>query len=87
MLAAKDNQPTPYADLRRVSEGGLNSDFADVDHDAHTTAEAAHGRLAERTYRAIEIPRGHPQRERWRDMRTLVLATSCVTRGGEQTGV
>jgi predicted transposase YbfD/YdcC len=85
LLAVKDNQPTLHADLQQVFEDGLNGDFADVDHDTHTTVEAAHGRLTERTYQAIEIPRDHPQRTRWRDLRTLVLATSCVTGGEEET--
>jgi predicted transposase YbfD/YdcC len=85
VLAVKDNQPTLHADLQQVFEDGLNSDFADVDHDTHATEEAAHGRLTERTYHAIGIPRDHPQRERWRDLRTLVLATSCVTVGAEET--
>jgi predicted transposase YbfD/YdcC len=85
LLAAKDNQPTLHADLQQVFEEGLDSDFADVDHDTHTTVEAAHGRHTERTYDAIEVPRDHPQRRRWRDLRTLVLATSCATRGEEET--
>jgi predicted transposase YbfD/YdcC len=85
VLAVKDNQPTLHAGLQQVFEDGLNSDFVGVDHDAHTTVEATHGRLTERTYQAIEIPRDHPQRKRWRDLRTLVLATSCVTGGEEET--
>jgi predicted transposase YbfD/YdcC len=85
VLAVKDNQPTLHADLQQVFEDGLNSDFADLHHDTHTTEEAAHGRLTERTYQAIEIPRDHPQRKRWRDLRTLVLATSCVTKDEEET--
>jgi predicted transposase YbfD/YdcC len=85
VLAVKDNQPTWHADLEQVFQDGLNSDFVDVHHDTHTTREAAHGRITERTYEAIEIPRDHPQRERWRDLRTLVLATSCVTVGEEET--
>jgi len=85
VLAVKDNQPTLRADLQQVFEDGLNRDFADVDHDTHTTKEAAHGRITERTYQAIEIPHGHPQRKRWRDLRTLVLVTSCVTKGDEET--
>jgi len=85
LLAVKDNQPTLCADLQRDFEDGLNSDFADVDHDTHATEEAAHGRHTERTYQAIAIPRDHPQRKRWRDLRTLVLATSCVTVGEKET--
>jgi predicted transposase YbfD/YdcC len=85
VLAVKDNQPTLAADLHQVFEDGLNADFAGVHHATHTTRESTHGRITERTYHAIEIPDGHPQRSRWRDLRTLVLATSCVTRGEEQT--
>jgi predicted transposase YbfD/YdcC len=85
LLAVKDNQPTLSADLQQVFEDALNSDFADVDRDTHTTVEAAHGRYTERTYDAIAIPRDHAQRKRWRDLRTLVLATSCVTRGEAET--
>jgi len=85
LLAVKDNQPTLHADLQQVFEDGLNSDFADVAHDTPTTVEATHGRLTERTDHAIEIPRDHPLRKRWRDLRTLVLATSCVTVGEEET--
>ena len=43
------------------------------------------GAHTERTYDAIAIPRDHPQRKRWRDLRTLVLATSCVTVGAKET--
>jgi predicted transposase YbfD/YdcC len=85
VLAVKDNQPTLRADLQQVFEDGLNTDFAHVDHDTHTTVETAHGRITERTYHAIEIPHDHPQRKRWRDLQTLVLATSCVTRGEKET--
>jgi predicted transposase YbfD/YdcC len=85
LLAVKDNQPTLRAGLQQVFEDGLNTDFADVNHDTHTTVETAHGRITERTYHAIEIPHDHPQRKRWRDLRTLVLATSCVTQGEKET--
>src|SRR3954453_3481839 len=66
LLAVKDNQPTLRSDLHQVFEDGLNGDFADVRQDTHTTRESAHGRITERTYQAIEIPRDHPQRKRWR---------------------
>src|SRR3954447_24560769 len=85
VLAVEDNQPTLHADLQQVFEEGRNTDFVDVKQGTHTTVETAHGRITERTYHAIEIPHDHPQRKRWRDLRTLVLATSCVTRGEEET--
>lgn len=85
VLAVKDNQPTLYADLQQVFEGALNTDFANVQHETHTTQETAHGRTTERTYQAIELPRDHPQRQKWCDLRTLVIATSCVTQNHEET--
>jgi predicted transposase YbfD/YdcC len=85
VLAVKDNQPTLRADLQEIFEGGLDADFAGTRHDTHVTEEDAHGRHTRRMYDAIEIPRDHPQRKRWRDLRTLVLATSCVTEGGKET--
>ena len=85
VLAMKDNQPTLYADMHEVSEGALNCDFANVQHDTHTTQETAHGRTTERIYHALEIPCDHRQKHRWRDLRTLILATSCVTQAEKET--
>jgi predicted transposase YbfD/YdcC len=85
VLAVKDNQPTLRADLQQVFEDGLDTEFAEVRHDTHVTEEDAHGRHTRRTYEAIEIPHDHPQRKRWRDLRTLVLATSRVTEGEKET--
>jgi predicted transposase YbfD/YdcC len=85
VLAVKDNQPTLHADLQQVFEEALNTDFVDVRHDTHTTKETTHGRATERTYHSIEIPRSHPQRQKWRDLRTLVIATSFVTKEEKET--
>lgn len=85
VLAVKDNQPTLHADLQQVFEEALNTDFAHVQHDTHTTKETAHGRNTERTYHAIEIPRDHSQRQKWRDLRTLVIATTCVIKDEQET--
>lgn len=78
VLAAKDNQPTLLGDMQDLFEEGLNSDFDGMKHETHTTTEQAHGRTTERTYHAIEIPADHPQRRKWRDLRTLVINT-CHT--------
>ena len=85
VLAVKDNQPTLYADLKQVFEKALDTDFADVRYTTHTTTETAHGRTTERIYHAIELPEDHPQRETWRDLRTLVLTTSLVSVGDQET--
>lgn len=85
VLAVKDNQPTLHTDLQQVFEEALDTDFADVEHDTHTTTETAHGRTTERSYHAIEIPDEHPQRDKWRDLRTLVIATCCVKIDQQET--
>jgi predicted transposase YbfD/YdcC len=85
LLAVKDDRPTLHSDLHQVFEDGLNTGLADVRQDTHTARESAHGRIAERTYQAIEIARDRPRRKRWRDLRTLVPATSCATEGEEET--
>ncbi|MFO0868575.1 MAG: ISAs1 family transposase [Pirellulales bacterium] len=76
VLATKDNQPTLLGDLHDLMEEGLNKDFKGITHQTYTSKEHAHGRTTERTYHAMEIPQDHPQRAKWRDLRTLVIATS-----------
>jgi predicted transposase YbfD/YdcC len=85
VLAVKDNQPSLHADLQQVFEDALNTDFAGVRQETHTTQETAHGRTTQRTYHSLEIPRDHPQRQKWRDLRTLVVATTFVTQEQQET--
>ena len=33
----------------------------------------------------IELPRDHPQRAKWKDLRTLAAITCCRTLGGKET--
>lgn len=85
VLAVKDNQPTLLTDMQAVFEASLNNDFADVGHTTHTTTETSHGRTTERFYDAIEIPEDHPQRNKWLDLRTLVIAVNHITVDGKET--
>jgi predicted transposase YbfD/YdcC len=85
VVAVKDNQPGLRDDLQQVFEAGLDSDFVGVQHQTHSTVETAHGRTTERTYHAIEIRKDHPQRKKWRDLRTVIFATSCVKVGDQES--
>lgn len=85
VLAVKGNQPSLEKALYQLFEEGLNSDFKNITTTSHETVETGHGRSEHRTYQAIAIPQDHPQRQAWRDLRTLVLATSCRTMNGEET--
>ncbi len=59
--------------MQRLFEEGTQTDFAGMKHDVHQTFEAGHGRHEEQTCHVIEVPRDHPQRTRWKDLRTLVV--------------
>lgn len=85
VFGLKGNQPTLEEDLQQLYEDGLNSDFAELNHTQYETYDKGHGRLEHRTYLAIEIPKDHPQRAIWRDLRTLLVVASCRTIGDEES--
>lgn len=82
VLALKGNQSGLQADMQTLFEQGLNTDFADLTQETCQTTEKGHGRTEERTCQVIEIPADHPQRQVWRDLRTLAIVTSCRTQDG-----
>ena len=85
VLAVKENQPTLHADLQARYEEARTPGGAALLRTVHATAETAHGRVTERTYEAFEIPRDHPQRRKWRGLRTLAVATNVVVKNGKET--
>ena len=56
VLAVKENQPTLYADVRRVFLDGLEEDFAGLEHRYRYTADLGHGRAEERHYHVVPVP-------------------------------
>ncbi len=85
VLALKGNQSGLAKDMQRLFERGMETDFADMQHEGHQTSERGHGRQEERTCHVMEIPRAHPQRTRWKDLRTLVVTISCRTLNGKES--
>lgn len=77
VLALKGNQSGTAEDMQQLFEQGLNNDFVDVNHATYETREKGHGREEHRTCHVLDIPKDHPQRERWKDLRTLVILTCC----------
>ena len=77
VLALKGNQSGLEKEMYELYEQAVNCDFADMSHDTHETNEKGHGREEQRTCEVIEIPKDHPQRARWKDLRTLVILTCC----------
>jgi predicted transposase YbfD/YdcC len=85
VLAVKDNQPSLAEDMRRLVEQGIETDFAGLRHTTVQAEEIGHGRRERRTCEAIGIPADHPQRSVWKDLRALVVVTSCRVVGDQET--
>ena len=85
VLALKGNQSGLQEDMQRVFEQALDNDFQGVPHDMSQTTETGHGRTDDRTCHVLEIPRDHPQRAVWRDLRTLAAVTSRRICQGQET--
>jgi predicted transposase YbfD/YdcC len=85
VLAVKENQPTLHADLKALIDEARETGDAEFRHATHSTTETAHGRTTERTYEAIEIPRDHRQRKKWRGLRTLVVNSCRVVTKEKET--
>jgi predicted transposase YbfD/YdcC len=77
VLALKGNQSGLEEDMHELYEQAVNCDFLDLTHATHETNEKGHGRQEQRICEVIEIPKDHPQRARWKDLRTLVILTCC----------
>lgn len=85
VLALKGNQSGLEQDMRTLFEHGIDADFAGLTYQECQATETGHGRIEERTCHVVEIPPDHPQRRVWKDLRTLVVVTSCRTQNGIET--
>jgi predicted transposase YbfD/YdcC len=85
VLALKGNQSGLEEDLLALATEGIDTDFAGMQQEEYATQERGHGREEERFYQAIEIPKDHPQRRVWRDLRTLVVVNSRRVKDDQET--
>lgn len=85
VLALKGNQSTLKKDMQQLFDQGMETNFKGMKHDVYETKEKGHGRIDERTYHVIEIPKDHPQRKAWKDLRTLVVTVSRRVVDGKET--
>ena len=76
VLALKGNQSSLQDDMRQLFDRGMETNFKGMSHDVYETKEKGHGRIDERTCHVIAIPKDHPQRERWKDLKTLAVTVS-----------
>jgi len=84
ILALKGNQGTLADDMEQFYEEAMDQNFAGVKHSTVDTFDRGHGREEFRSYDALEIPADHPQRAVWKDLRSLVVVTSCREVDGEE---
>ncbi len=76
VLALKGNQSSLQDDMRQLFDRGMETNFKGTKHNVYETKEKGHGRIDERTCHVIEIPKDHPQRQRWKDLKTLAVTVS-----------
>jgi predicted transposase YbfD/YdcC len=84
LLALKGNQGTLSDDMEQFYEQTLDRRFAGVKHSTADTFDRGHGREDFRSCDALEIPQDHPQCAVWRDLKSLVVVTSCRDIDGEE---
>jgi len=82
VLALKGNQSSLQDDMQRLWRQSVDEDFAGPGRDRYETDETGHGRRESRGYYVVELPHDHPQRQVWKDLRTLVIVT-CGRQIGE----
>ena len=89
VLALKGNQSGLEEDMRQLLVTDLETEWAAAvpvpTERVYETSEKGHGRVEQRTCRAIKIPADHPQRSTWTGLCTLVALTCCRIVGDRQT--
>jgi predicted transposase YbfD/YdcC len=85
VLALKGNQSSLQEDMQHLARQALDGDLAGPGQDRQETEERGHGRCEQRGCYVVEIPADHPQRQAWKDLRTLAIVTSGRQIGGEET--
>jgi|WetSurMetagenome_2_1015567.scaffolds.fasta_scaffold210613_1 predicted transposase YbfD/YdcC len=85
VLAMKGNQPGLEEGLQELYLDAIDNDFADLKHEECESTENAHGRTTTRNVHVVEIPKDHPQRRHWKDLRTLAVVTTCNVQDGKET--
>jgi predicted transposase YbfD/YdcC len=79
VLALKGNQSGLQEELQEFFIEALETDFEGHIYSQAQTHDTGHGRTDERTDEALEIPKDPPQRRIWKDLRSVVAATSHRT--------
>lgn len=85
VLALKGNQETLHQEVIDYIDRQSENDFADVKVRRHITKERGHGREEIRSYIQIPVPDDFPERDKWKGLQSLGMATLACTRDGKET--
>jgi predicted transposase YbfD/YdcC len=85
VLALKGNQETLHQAVIDYIDEQSQNDFANVQARRHQTRQRGHGREEARSYIQMPVPKGLPQRELWKDLKSIGMVESRCVRDGKET--
>jgi predicted transposase YbfD/YdcC len=85
VLALKGNQETLYHAVMDYVDKQSENDFADVQARRYLTTETGHGREETRSYIQMPVPKDLAERELWKGLKTIGVATLQGVRDGKET--
>ena len=85
VLALKGNQETLHDAVIEYLDEQFENDFAGLDARHHTTTETAHGRDETRCYVHLPVPSDLPNRDQWKELKSIGVAITACLRDGKET--
>lgn len=79
VIALKDNQPKLYDAARDLIREQLDEAQEDLQYRVCETRDEGHGRIEERTYGVMKVPRTFPLRKAWPSLKAVGYATRITT--------
>lgn len=87
VLAAKENQPHLFEDLKQHFDELLEEAELIPPDQYYETSETGHGRQEQRFYYSTAVPKALRNKEAWRDMQSVGCAVNSTVRNGVETGL
>ena len=85
VLALKGNQETLHDAVIEYLDEQFENDFAGLDVRHHTTTETVHGRDETRCYAQLPVPSDLPNRDQWKELKSIGVAITACLRDGKET--
>jgi predicted transposase YbfD/YdcC len=85
VLALKGNQEKLHDEVIEYIAEQSKDDFAGAEARLHVTEEKGHGRLEQRTYVQMPVPKSLRVLDLWKGLKTIGVVVSVCQRGGKRT--